>query len=274
MEPGPSGQIEIEGRRLAWRTVGGGAPLLLVNGYAATAADWDPAFLEGLAESFEVICPDNRGVGGSELGDAALTVDGMAADLEVLLGSLGIERLPVVGWSMGGFVAQRLAERSPARVSALALLATDPGGPDSIPAAPGDWARLTDHSGTPREQATRLISLLFPADLAVEIDRQFGAVVAAARAELSSAVLAAQEAAMEAWHRDPRPGSEVAGDVPVLVVHGSLDAVIPPVNAGVLAARFPGATVEVFDGCGHALMAQQPQRLVELIAGQAGSRSV
>ncbi|HEV7483023.1 MAG TPA: alpha/beta hydrolase [Solirubrobacterales bacterium] len=271
MGSGSVGEIKVEGRRLAWRTVGSGAPLLLVNGYAATAADWDPAFLDGLAESFEVICPDNRGVGGSELGDGELTIDGMAADLEALLDALGIERAAVVGWSMGGFVAQQLAERAPTQVSALALLATDSGGPEAVPATPGDWARLVDHSGTPREQATRLISLLFPADLAEEIDRQFGEAVAAARAGLSPTVLAAQEAAMEAWHREPRGESEGVKGLPVLVAHGSLDAVIPPANAGMLAARFPGAVVEVFDGCGHALMAQQPQRLAELIIAHVGS---
>jgi pimeloyl-ACP methyl ester carboxylesterase len=263
-------EIEVEGRRLAWRSVGRGSPLLLINGYAATGSEWDPTFLDGLGKAFEVICPDNRGTGGSELGDAVLTVDGMAADLEALLGSLGIERLPVVGWSMGGFVAQRLAQRAPGRVSALTLLATDPGGPESAPATPEVWALLTDHSGTPREQATRLISLLFPADLAVEVDRQSGDAVAAARAELSAAALAAQEAAIEAWHRNRSPqGLPGAKDLPVLIAHGSLDVVIPPANAELLAARFPGAAMEVFDGCGHALMAQQPQRLVELIVGHA-----
>jgi len=269
MESGPGGAVDIAGRRFAWRAVGQGPPLLLVNGYAATGADWDPAFLDGLGASFEVLCPDNRGVGDSELGDGALTIDGMAADLAVLIDALGIERLPVVGWSMGGFVAQRLAERAPRRVAVLALLATDPGGPESVPAAPETWDRLTDHSGTPREQATRLISLLFPSELAIDIDRQFGEVVAAGRAGLSPALLTAQEAAMEAWHRDSRPGLEAEG-ISVLVAHGSLDVVIPPGNAEVLAARFPGATVEIFDGCGHGLMAQQPQPLVELIVGRAG----
>jgi 3-oxoadipate enol-lactonase len=265
MGSGPVGGVEVEGRRLAWHRLGHGPPLLLVNGYAATGADWDPSFLDGLGESCEVICPDNRGVGDSEPGVGELTIDGMAADLEGLLDALEVERLPVVGWSMGGFVAQRLAERAPARVAALALLATDPGGADSVPAAPEVWARLVDRSGTPREQAARLISLLFPPDLAPEIDRKFGAVVAAARAGLAPAALAAQEAAMEAWHRDPRGGVGEVGATPALVVHGSLDAVIPVANAGALAARFPAARVEILKGCGHALVAQRPQRIVESI---------
>ncbi len=266
MESTPVEAIEVEGRRLAWRTVGEGSPLLLVNGYAATSTDWDPSFLSGLADCFEVICPDNRGVGESELGEGALTIEAMAADLEAFLDGMDIARLPVVGWSMGGFVAQRLAVRAPERVSALALLATDPGAPDSVDADPATWARLIDHSGSDREQASRLISLLFPPALATDVDREFGEVVAAAHAELSTATLRAQEAAMDAWHREPLPHVDDAPVFPpTLVIHGDLDQVIPPANAEPLAARWPGARVELFPGCGHALMAQEPQRIADLI---------
>lgn len=272
----PVGATEVEGRRLAWRAAGDGPPLLLINGYAATCEDWDPGFVEALASTFEVICPDNRGVGGSELGEVELTIDGMAADLEAMLDALEIERAVVVGWSMGGFVAQRLAARAPERVEALALLATDPGGPDSVTADPEVWSRLTNHSGSAREQATRLISLLFPPPLAAEIDTQFGEIVAAARAALSSETLRAQEAAMDAWHRDGSSGP--ATDVregqlddasPVLIAHGEQDVVIPSANAEVLAALVPNAQLELFPGCGHALMAQEPQRLAALITASA-----
>jgi len=251
---------------LACRVVGAGPPLLLVNGYAASSADWDPAFLAALGESFEVICPDNRGVGNSALGPGELTIDAMAGDLEALLDARGLDRLLVVGWSLGGFVAQRLARRAPKRVAALALLATDPGGPDSVAAAPAAWARLTDHSGSEREQASRLLSLLFPPGLAEDIDRQFGAVVAAARAQLSSATLTAQEEAMAAWHRNgSEAGEKVADPPPTLILHGELDEVIPVANAAPLAAHWSGARVELLAGCGHALMAQEPQRSAESI---------
>ena len=264
MGPAPTTTIDVEGRKLTWRTLGAGPPLLLINGYAATGEDWDPTFLEGLAGSFETICPDNRGVGESELGEGELTIDGMAADLEALLDWLGIERLPVVAWSLGGFVAQRLAIRAPGRVAALTLLATDPGAPDSTDADAEVWAQLTDHSGTDREQASRLISLLFPPALATEIDRDFGEIVAAARAQLSPETLRAQEAAMDAWHHDPLPRGEIP-NVPVLIAHGDSDQVIPPANADALAARWPGARLELFQGCGHGLMAQAPERLAALV---------
>ncbi len=259
----------VEGRRLAWRLVGSGPPLLLVNGYAATGADWDPGFLAALAESYEVICPDNCGAGESDPRPDPLTVDALAEDLRAVLAARGVEACPVVGWSMGGFAAQRLAETSPQAVSALGLLSTDPGGAASVAADPTDWARLTDHSGSPREQASRLISLLFPPLQAEQVDREFGELVAAARADLSPALLAAQVGAMEAWHREERP--PLAEPRPTLVLHGREDRVIPAANAEPLAARWGGAEREVLAGCGHALMAQGPagvaSRLREFFAG-------
>ena len=241
------------------------SPLLLINGYAATAADWDPTFIAALERSFELICPDNRGVGATaprEL-EGPLTIEGMAADLESLLDSREIEKLAVAGWSMGGFIAQALAAQSPQRVEALVLLSTDPGGPDAVLADPAIWAQLADNSGTPREQATRLISLLFPPPVASEIDRQFGDVVTAARAELSPAALDAQANAMASWHaREQQP---IDGAMSVLIAHGNEDIVIPPANSDRLAVRWPNNRVERFAGGGHAFMAQEPERLADLI---------
>lgn len=240
---------------------------MLVNGYAATTMDWDPAFLTALGASFEVLCPEHRGMGDSELGDpAAVTVDGMACDVLALLDARGIATAPVVGWSMGGFVAQQLTVRAPERVTALALLGTDPGGPGTVRADPATWARLVDHGGTPREQAARLLGLIFPPAVAAQVDAQFGELVAEARAALSHEALRAQERAMERWHAEaaaPLP-SHVP---PVLVAHGAEDIVIPPANADALAARWPGARVERFAGGGHAFLAQEPARLAHLIAG-------
>ncbi len=262
-------QIEIDGRRFAWRETGEGPPLLLVNGYAATSADWDPAFLAALGRSFRVICPDNRGMGESDLGAAGLTVGDMASDLEALLDALALECLSVVGWSMGGFVAQALAASARGRVAALVLLATDPGGPDAVLATAADWAGLTDCSGSYREQASALVSLLFPPALASDIDSRFGDVVAAARSRLDPQALRQQEAAMEGWHRDTPPMIAEPGPA-TLILHGELDRVIPVVNAGPLASRWPGAEVEVLPGCGHALMAQEPDRVAASVCALTG----
>jgi pimeloyl-ACP methyl ester carboxylesterase len=262
----PVEEIDVGGRRLVWRSVGRGPKLLLINGYAATSLDWDPAFLMGLARSFEVICPDNRGVGESELGTGDLTIDGMAADLEALLDALELERVPVVGWSMGGFIAQRLAIRSPDRLNAMALLATSPGGSEAALAEAAVWFRLTDHSGTPRVQASRLISLLFPPESAAEMDRRFGDLIASARETLSPQALTAQEGAMAAWHSSQQSGPDKPATLPTLVVHGSADIVIPPENSGPLAARWGASQVKLFPGCAHAFFSQEPERAAHLIA--------
>ena len=271
MDGTPALQVpDGSGRLLGWRTVGEGPPLLLVNGYAATAADWDPGFLAGLSESRTVLLPDNRGMGTSAAGDlGGMTVGSLAADLGLLLDHLGIDRLPVAGWSMGGMTAQELAARSPGRVSALVLLSTDAGGSSAVRAPAATWERLVDHTGPPREQATRLVSLLFPPEVAADVDRLFGDAVADARAGLSPDVLDAQERALEAWHGDgPGGPSPLTGTrPPVLVVTGTEDQVVPAANARLLAERWGTDRVERFEGAGHAVMAQEPVALAALVTG-------
>ncbi len=166
-------------------------PLLLINGYAATVADWDPSFRKRLGESFDL---------------------------------------------------------GPAPSSARATF----------------WEKLTDCGGEPRTQATRLISLLFPEPVASEIDSEYGAAVAAARAALEPAGLRAQEGAMRSWHEGAAPHLPERPP-PVLTAAGSEDCVIPPGNLELLAERWPRCRVERFAGCGHALMAQEPRRLADLI---------
>src|SRR4051812_45038788 len=118
--------ITIGGRRSVSRVLGAGPPLVLLNGYSAAASDWDPTLLGELADSFAVYAPDHRGLGESELGDPGeVSIAGMADDVRALMDAQGIGAAAVVGWSMGGFVAQRLALDTPARVSSLVLMATD-----------------------------------------------------------------------------------------------------------------------------------------------------
>jgi pimeloyl-ACP methyl ester carboxylesterase len=76
--------------------------------------------------------------------------------------ALGIERISLLGWSMGGFIALTLALQHPGRIDRLILLSTEPGGADANLASAEVWRELIDMSGTPHEQARRLLSLLFP----------------------------------------------------------------------------------------------------------------
>jgi pimeloyl-ACP methyl ester carboxylesterase len=262
------GMLEARpGSRITWTVVGQGPPLLLLNGYAATGADWDPVFIGALAAHHQVICPDNIGLGASRLAPGATVggVEGMTTDMIALLESINLERIPVVGWSMGGFIAQSMARVAPERVAALGLISTHTGGPDCVDADPAVWQRLIDHSGTPREQATRLLSLLFPPDRAAEVDERFGEIVAAARAELPEPVLFMQEEAIVAWHGRPSVLPPADPGIPTVVVHGGSDTVVPPANAEVLAGVHSGARVELLADCAHAPMAQHPEAVAAAI---------
>jgi pimeloyl-ACP methyl ester carboxylesterase len=166
---------------------------------------------------------------------------------------------------MGGFIAQTLALQHPSRVNKLILLSTDPGGSDADLASPGVWSQLVDTSGTPHDQAKRLLSLLFPSDVAESFYRKFGDIVAAARARLSPDLINRQAAAMDQWHRNGA-GDRLRGIIaPVLIATGSEDVVIPSSNALKLVNAIPSAWLAQFPHGGHAFMAQNPRPLADLI---------
>jgi pimeloyl-ACP methyl ester carboxylesterase len=167
---------------------------------------------------------------------------------------------------MGGFIAQTLALTYPERVDKLILLSTDAGA-DADVASPAVWSQLLDTTGTPHEQARRLLFLLFPNDVAESFYRQFGDIIAAARAQLSVELLNRQAAAMNAWHRNVVANQLREIRVPVLIGTGTEDIVIPASNASKLVNAIPGAWLAQFPHGGHAFMAQYPRALADLING-------
>ncbi len=257
---------------------------MVLNGFGATSADWDPSFIDRLASSNELILLNNRGIGGSTDDGQPFDIAKLAADAAHVIETLGIERATVLGWSMGGFIAQALALNYADRVHKLVLLSTDSGGVEADLASPDVWAELLDTSGTPNEQARRLFFLLFPTDVAESFYREFGDVVAAARAQLSAELLNRQAAAMDAWHRngvaellnrqaaamDAWHRNGVASRLrdirmPVLIATGMEDIMIPASNALKLANAIPGAWLAQFPHGGHAFIAQYPGALADLI---------
>ena len=145
------------------------------------------------------------------------------------------------------------------------LLSTDPGGIEADLASPEVWSELVDTSGTPNEQARRLLFLLFPNDVAESFHREFGDIVAAARARLSAELLNRQAAAMAAWHRNGLTSQLRKIRVPVFIATGTEDILIPASNALKLVNTIPGARLAQFPHGGHAFMAQYPRALADLI---------
>jgi len=141
----------------------------------------------------------------------------------------------------------------------------DSGGSEADLASASVWSQLVDSSGTPHDQAKRLLLLLFPDDVAESFYRKFGDIVAAARARLSPDLINRQAAAMDAWHRNGAGDQLRVINAPVLIAAGSEDAVIPPSNALKLANTIPNAWLAQFPHGGHAFMAQYPLQLADLI---------
>jgi pimeloyl-ACP methyl ester carboxylesterase len=265
MEPGSAAMVEVKGVQIVCRTIGKGPPLLVLNGFAATSADWDPCFIDRLASRHELILLNNRGIGGSTDDGQSFDIAKLADDAARVIETLGIERANVMGWSMGGFVAQALALKHADRINKLVLLSTDSGGIKADLASPDVWAELLDTSGTPHEQARRLLFLLFPKDAAKSFYREFGGMVATARAQLSVELLNRQAAAMDAWHRNGVARQLRDIRMPVLIATGTEDIVIPASNAMKLVNAIPGAWLAQFPNGGHAFMAQYPRPLADLI---------
>ena len=231
MEPESLATVAVDGARIVYRRIGKGRPLLVLNGFGATSADWDPSFIDRLASSNELILLNNRGIGGSTDNGQPFDIAKLADDAAHVIEALGFEHTSLLGWSMGGFIAQTLAVQHPERLDKLVLLSTDPGGIEADLASAEVWSKLIDTSGTPHEQARRLLFLLFPNDVAKSFYRKFGDIIAAARAQLSPELLKRQAVAMDTWHSSGVANRLRQIRVPVLIATGTEDIVIPPSNA-------------------------------------------
>lgn len=245
------------GVRLHYTVQGSGPPVLLIMGLGAPAERW-ALTAAGLSHAFTVCTYDNRGAGRSEAPTPPYTVAAMARDALGLLDALGWERAHVVGLSMGGMIAQRVALLAPGRVRSLGLLATHAGGWSARPtwtAARGvlaqafssQEARLRHvvhmvHTPAYREavgvpalvaEMARLLELAPPSHGFV------GQVVATMR------------------HRTLAELPMLRGRFPAMVAVGGDDAMIRPRNS-VLLAEALGAELVRFPGLGHALHIEDP----------------
>jgi len=120
-------KVQVDGAQIGYRRVGNGLPLLVLNGFGATSADWETSLIDRLASCNELILLNNRGIGGSRDDGQSFDIAKLAADAAHVIEALGIERTSVMGWSMGGFVAQALALKCADRINKLVLLSTDSG---------------------------------------------------------------------------------------------------------------------------------------------------
>lgn len=261
--------IAANGAMVAYREIGSGYPLLLINGFASTMDTWNPPVLDVLAGQFRVIIFDNRGTGYSSATDEPFSISLFADDALSLMAGLGISRAHVLGLSMGASIAQELVLRKPETVDRLILLSGMFGGDRAERMEQKTWETLADKSGTLIDQANRMFSLLFPEGWRATHDPwQYCPEVQETTSEKSAA---RQAEAFTTW---PGTYDRLPGILcPVLVMTGSEDVIVPAKNAEMLAERIPAARLVRVPGAGHGLQYQCPEILSgEVIRFLTGAR--
>ena len=125
----PTQTVKVDGADFAYRVIGdaGGPPIVLLHHLTGVLDDWDPAVIDGLAQQRRVIIFDNRGVGRSQ-GKTPDSVEAMAKDAIAFIGALGLTKVDLIGFSLGGFIAQVIAHDRPDIVRRMILAGTGPAG--------------------------------------------------------------------------------------------------------------------------------------------------
>jgi pimeloyl-ACP methyl ester carboxylesterase len=245
--------------RIAWYQRGQGQPLVMLIGTGSTMAEWDPALLRLLARDHRLILFDYPGLGmsGPWRGHS---FDSLADTTAGLMAAIDLPRADVLGWSMGGFVAQRLAIDHPARVSHLILAGTNPGGSHTVLGT--REAQEIDSEPDPSE--AEILRELYPPNRQAEGRRFLRRLESASQSgeipddfHVPTTTTNRQVAAEDPWLRSDRNYSELATiAVPALAAAGAGDPVVPPINLRRIAAQIPQAELRVFPGA-HAFLFQE-----------------
>ena len=238
---------------VGYREVGAGSPVLLVMGLSGSMDDWQPAFVAGLATDHTVVVFDNAGVGQPAALSPPLSIIAMANQASALISALGLGRTAVLGWSMGGMIAQALAVLHPAQVSRLVLAATQPGTGHALPVPAAAAAAVVS------PDPSTVLSVLFPPDqAAAERIYTIGILRYPDFYQASRAVTSAQGLAVQQWIAGNDPAGRQLGQLrlPTLVADGTEDQLDPVANDRLLADTIPAAKLILYPDAGHAFLFQ------------------
>jgi pimeloyl-ACP methyl ester carboxylesterase len=245
--------------RIAWYERGQGSPLVMLIGTGSTMAEWDPALLRLLARDHRLILFDYPGVGLSGPWHGR-SFDSLAGATAGLMSAIGLPRADILGWSMGGFVAQRLAVDHPQRVSHLILTGTNPGGSHAVLGTP----KAQEIDSKPHPSDAEILHELYPPNRQAEGRRFLRRLERASRSgeipddfHVPATTTRSQVAAEDPWLRSNRNYRQLGGlSPPTLAAAGARDPVVPPVNLRRIAARVPRSRFVVFPGA-HAFLFQE-----------------
>jgi len=250
----PTKTIDVDGTSFAYRELGkpGGVPVVFLHHLTAVLDDWDPRVLDGVAAQHHVIAFDNRGVGGTG-GRVPTDIEKMGADAIAFIRALGYDYVDLIGFSLGGGVAQMVALQAPDLVRRMVLAGTGPRGGGGIWKMPfivgGAYTKAFLARKDPRH------FLFFPrtaagkkaadayfdrlAERTTDLDKPISsqAGVAQVRAITSAGLHAADDL------------SQIK--IPVFVANGDNDLMVASEHSKDMAARLPDARLRIYPGSGH-----------------------
>jgi 3-oxoadipate enol-lactonase len=266
----------VNGIKIAYGIRGSGPPLVLIMGYRLSSLAWPLDFIDALAEQFTVVLYDNRGTGSSEKPTFGYEIANMAKDLGGLLDHLEISRAHVLGYSMGGAIAQEFVRQFPDRVLRLVLCATMCGGPRATYAPPSVIRVMRELDGlTPEEIARRIWRVTYPPGY-LESHRKLAE--DQMRREIAAPTpLHAADLQYQAFAEFDCSWALPRVEAPTLVLTGDRDELISPQNSRLIAGLITGARLIVIPGCGHRLMWEATDECVgcitEFLTGVSEGRS-
>jgi len=266
----PTRTIKVGGATYAYRELGpkSGVPLVFLHHLMAVLDDWDPRVIDGIAAQRRVIAFDNRGVGASG-GSVPHTVDDMGRDAIAFIRALGLDKVDLLGFSMGGGVAQSVALQAPSLVRRMILAGTGPRGGGGINEVTSvavfayikaalTWSDARNFLFFPRTPQGKRAASDYFAKLKERTQERDKAISFQARL--------AQLKAIRHW------GLSTADDLsaiqqPVLVVNGDNDLMVDSNLSADMAHRLPNATLRIYPDAGHGGIFQHHQDFVPTVLG-------
>jgi pimeloyl-ACP methyl ester carboxylesterase len=265
--------LKLHGKPITYETAGKGPVLLLIHGMAGDFHNWDEV-VGPLADHHLVIAPDLPGHGGSGPGGGDYSLGAMAAALRDLLAALGHERATLVGHSLGGGIAMQFAYQFPEMTERLVLVSSGGLGPEvsavlraaALPGADRFIATTAGPAGAVGTVLGRGLSLfgLRPNADVAEVGRGYASL---ADPERRTAFLATLRSVVGTRGQRVNAGDRLylAEGVPVLLVWGDRDPIIPVSHARAAHELIVGSRLEIFEDVGHMPQIEAPAKFVAVL---------
>ena len=262
----PTRTITAGGVNFAYRQLGPatGVPVIFLPHLAAVLDNWDPRVVDGIAEHHRVLTFDNRGVGASA-GTTPDTIAAMATDAVTFIRALGLDQVDLLGFSMGGMIAQVITQDEPQLVRKLILAGTGPAGGEGI-----DKVTRISNLDTIRALLTFTDPKQFLFFTRTPNGRRAGQEFLARLKErtqdrdkkISLRSYAAQLKAIHRWGLE-QPSDLSVIHQPVLVANGDSDKMVPTANSADLARRLPDSELVIYPNAGHGGIFQYHTQFVQ-----------